>query len=405
MSLRPFLALAAAECLSISGSRLAGIAIPWLVLTTTGSPVLTGIVAMAEMLPAVVSRALGGPLIDRIGAHRVAIVGDLLSVLVIALVPILHALGALEVWLLLPIVFLLGLLRGPTDAAKLVLIPQVARLAGLPLERVTGVVGVIERLGSVVGAGLAGALVAVIGPAEALLVNVAAFSLSALIVALGIPPVAAATRAVTGYLADLREGWRFLRSDAVLVGIVLMLSVTNLLDQAYFVVLVPVWVEAGGQGADLLGLVFATFAAASIAGAAIATLFGERLPRLPVYVLAFLLTGLPRYLAFALGFPPAWVFGVVALAGIASGFLNPILGAVIFERIPPALRGRVSSLSTALGFSLMPFGGVLAGLLIAPFGVAAAFGICGAIYLGATLLPLLRPSFRAFADRPEPGPG
>ena len=92
---------------------------------------------------------------------------------------------------------------------------------------------------------------------------------------------------------------------------------------------VPVWVEAGGQGADLLGLVFATFAAASIAGAAIATLFGERLPRLPGYVLAFLLTGLPRYLAFALGFPPAWVFGVVALAGFASGFLNPILGAVI----------------------------------------------------------------------------
>ena len=47
MSRGPFIAFALSETLSISGTRLSTIAIPWLVLTTTGSPVLTGIVAMA----------------------------------------------------------------------------------------------------------------------------------------------------------------------------------------------------------------------------------------------------------------------------------------------------------------------------------------------------------------------
>ena len=49
------------------------IALPFFVLTTTGSPEKTGLVALAEMLPLVVLKVLGGPIIDRVGARRVAI--------------------------------------------------------------------------------------------------------------------------------------------------------------------------------------------------------------------------------------------------------------------------------------------------------------------------------------------
>ena len=64
------IALAVATIASTGGTRLSTIAIPWLVLTTTNSPVLTGLVGLAEMLPYVIAKALGGPLIDRIGAKR-----------------------------------------------------------------------------------------------------------------------------------------------------------------------------------------------------------------------------------------------------------------------------------------------------------------------------------------------
>lgn len=57
---RPFLAFAAAETLSLSGTRLSTIAIPWLVLSATGSPVLTGLTAMMEMLPYVAAKRSAG---------------------------------------------------------------------------------------------------------------------------------------------------------------------------------------------------------------------------------------------------------------------------------------------------------------------------------------------------------
>lgn len=404
---RPFLALAAAETFSLSGTRLSTIAIPWLVLSTTGSPVLTGLTAMMEMLPYVVAKALGGPLIDRAGAKRIAIISDTASVLVVALVPLLDIFGLLAMPVLLPLVFAMGVLRGPSDAAKQAMVPDIATLAGVPLERVTGVASAIERLASTAGAAGAGALIGLIGPGQALLVNAATFAAAALIVAVGIPGTRRVPALETppaepaSYFDDLREGWRFLRGDAVLVSIVAMVAVTNLFDQAYHAVLLPVWTRDAGHGPELLGAMFAAFAGASIAGAAIAAAIGERMPRLTVYTVAFLLTGFPRFLVPALDAPIGLVFATLAIAGFASGFLNPILSAVIFERIPKPLTGRVTALNTALCFALIPFGGLAGGALISTLGLAAALFLMGIGYFATTLAPLALKSFRGF-DRTLP---
>ncbi|AKU17581.1 MFS transporter [Luteipulveratus mongoliensis] len=405
-SRRPFVALAVAETFSITGTRLSTIAIPWLVLTMTGSATLTGVVAFTEMLPYVIAKALGGPLIDRLGAKRIAITCDSASVAVVSLVPVLYALGALSTAVLLPIVFVMGVLRGPSDGAKQSMVPHVAEQAGMPLERVTGVAGAIERLGSTVGAAAAGGLVAAIDPAPALAVNAVTFAIAALVVRWGIPamrpvPPVEETDATT-YRQDLQEGWTFLRKDAVLVGIVVMVATTNLLDQAWSTVLLPVWIRDQGHGAELLGAIFAVFSACSIGGAAIAAAIGERLPRLPIYAGAFLLTGLPRFLVFVLDSPLAGIFAVLAIGGFASGFINPILGAVIFERIPKALVGRVASLNTALCWVLIPFGSLVGGALVTLIGVGPTLLVFGLAYFATTLLPLTRRSFREFSKRPVP---
>lgn len=108
---KPVVALAAGTVASIGGTRLSAIAVPWLVLTSTGDPVLTGVVGMAELLPYVAAKAFGGPLIDRIGARRVAIWSDALSAIAIASVPLLFWMGLLSVWLLLPAVALRNIAR------------------------------------------------------------------------------------------------------------------------------------------------------------------------------------------------------------------------------------------------------------------------------------------------------
>jgi MFS family permease len=138
-----------------------------------------------------------------------------------------------------------------------------------------------------------------------------------------------------------------------------------------------------------------------MAGSVIAAAYGDRLRRFPTYVVAFLITGLPRFLVFALGAPLWVILAVSVVGGCASGFLNPVLGAVIFERIPAPLLGRVSSLNTALCWSLMPFGGILGGVLVSGYGYAAAVTAVGVAYFAATMAPTLLPRFREMERAPE----
>ncbi|WP_438003753.1 MFS transporter [Sorangium sp. So ce321] len=418
-SRRPLYGWLAAEALSLTGTRVSMIALPLFVLETTGSATRTGLVALAETLPLVLCKVLGGPFIDRVGARQVAVRCDLASVLVVASVPLLHGAGVLGFPLLLALVAVAGALRGPGDAAKQALMPALAASTGVPMERATGLASTVERTASMLGAGAAGLLVAGFGAARALYVDALSFALSALVLAWATrrmaPPGPTDPRGVeTGgapaveplgtlrYLAELREGWDFLRGDRVLLGIAVMVALTNLLDISYATVLMPVWSVDSGSGARALGLVFAVFSGASAIGALTAAAWGSRLPRYRTYLLAFLVCGAPRFVVMALDAPLVAILGVAAAGGLAAGFINPVLGAVIFERIPGPLVGRVSSLTTALAFALMPFGGLVGGLLISAGGLSFAMVACGAAYLLVTMLPAVDPRWREMDGRPSP---
>lgn len=407
----PLVGALLAEGVSFVGTRVSMIAIPWFVLSTTGSATQTGIVAAVEITPLVLFKALGGPLLDRLGPRRVTLACDLASAFVVAAIPLLHGLGMLSFPVLLVLVALAGSLRGPGDAGKSAMTPEIAGVAGWSLERVTGLASAVERTSSMAGAALAGLLVATVGSTNALYVDAASFLVSFAVFAvattgLGRPvPVAAGGAPGAGaasYVGELREGWHFLRTEPVLVAICAMVAVTNLVDQAYAAVLAPVWAKESGAGVAVLGAVFTVFSAGSVLGALAAARWGETLPRYRTYVVAFLVAGAPRFVVLALESPLWAVFAVMVVSGAASGFLNPILGAVIFERIPAPLMGRVSSLNTALCWSLMPLGGVLGGLAVSGLGISPALVLAGAAYLLTTMAPTRLPSFRRMDRAPAP---
>lgn len=110
----------------------------------------------------------------------------------------------------------------------------------------------------------------------------------------------------------------------------------------------------------------------------------------------------------ALGLPVWAVLGVFAIGGLGSGFINPIIGAVNYERIPDALLGRVKTMTSALAWAGIPFGGLLGAGLIAVTGINSALWILGGCYLIAIIVPglrkewsQLRPSQGAVDDRPD----
>lgn len=389
-----------AEMVSLTGTRVSMVAIPWFVLTTTGSATQTGLVAFAEMAPYVAAKAFAGPAIDRIGARTVSITADAVSTFAVGAIPLLLMLDLLSFPVLLVMVAVAGMLRGPGDGAKHALVPAVVAASGVTMERATGLGGAVERLASTVGAAFAGLLVAAIGPLQALVVDAGSFAVSAALLALTAPRRATApategpAESRAKYLTQLRQGWDFLRRDKVLVGIVAMVATTNLLDAAYTTVLVPVWAQESGGGAAAIGLLFAVFAGSAVLGSALAAAVAERLPRFLTYLVAFLLGGLPRFVVLALGVPLGGVLAVAVVGGFAVGFINPILGSVIYERIPAHMVGRVTSLQTSLCWAGIPFGGLVGGALVAGFGLSAALLVVGAAYFVATMLPALQPHWR-----------
>lgn len=402
--LRPLVGGLAADTISLLGTRITMIAIPLYVLASTGSAAKTGVVAFAEALPLVIFKVLGGPMIDRIGARRIAIGCDLGSMVVVGAIPLLHDTGHLPFWAFVLLVALAGALRGPGDAAKSAMIPRIVAHTGVAMERVTGLYGTIERSATMLGAAIGGVLIAVAGAANAMIIDAASFGVAALVFAwatvrLGVVPTQDTT-SPERYLGQLREGFTFLRRDRVLFGIAIMVSLTNLLDAAWTTVLVPVWAVDAGRGAEIIGLLFAVFGASAAVGALLASVYAQRLPRYRTYLIAFLVAGAPRFIAMALDVPLLTVLVVAVCAGFASGFINPVLGAVIFERIPQPLVGRVSSLVTAMCWSLMPLGGLLGGLLVEGIGVSWALIGVGVAYFAVTMLPAVDPRWREMGQRP-----
>ena len=409
-SRRSLYGLLVTSVVSVAGTRISAIAIPWFVLTTTGSPTRMGLVTLFEMLPYVVIKALGGPLIDRRGPRQVSITADAISAVVAALIPILHLTGQLSFPVLLVLVAVLGTVRGPGDAAKFALIPQVARESGMSLERLTGLEGTADRTTSIISFGIAGGLVALVGPINAVIVDAASFAFAAMVLALTFArrqlPATSDHVSESAYLHRLAEGARFLRGDRLLSSVVAMVATTNWLDAAYSTVLLPVWIHDHGYDTTQLGLIGMTFALTATCGSLVATALAGRLPRRLVFLGGFLLCGAPRFVMLALDMPLWAILVTVAIGGSGAGFINPVLGAIFYERVPPHLIGRVSALEDSLCWSGVPLGGISAAAVIAAFGLAPALLIAGGIYLTATLVPGLRPEWKEMdrersANRPD----
>lgn len=404
---RGLIGLLVAEAISRTGSRMSMVALPWFVLVLTGSPAKTGLVAFAEMLPYVLACAFGGPLLDRVGVRRASILADGASALVVAAIPVLYRDHGLGFGGLLALVALAGLLRGLGDTAKQAVFPRTVAGSGMELTRATSLHDGLNRLAGLLGAPLAGMLIATLDAPTVLLVDAATFAAGALLVGALVPRLRPAEpepgtdpAAREPYLSALRTGWRFIRRDRLLLAISLMLVATNLFDQAFHGVLAPVWARDVAGTAVALGLLFGSFSVGAVLGNVVFTAMAPRIPRWAVFSVGFLIAGAPKWIVTAL-VPQLWIVYVVSfIGGLGAAALNPILGAVLYERVPERLHTRVLGMSLAMSWAGIPLGGLAGGALVQWLGLTPSLLVFGALYFAATLLPFVDPPWRKLDDRP-----
>ncbi|WP_329178634.1 MFS transporter [Streptomyces sp. NBC_01477] len=406
---RPLAVLLTANVISVTGNMLTLVAVPWFVLQSTGSPARAGLTAFASTLPVVLAALLGGPLIDRLGLAVSSVVSDAVCAVAIGAIPVLHMAGGLSYGWLLALVAVNGLFHAPGETAREVLMPRLAARAGTTVARASSAYEGASRGARMLGAPLAGLLISVTGAADALLVDAATFAASALLIGLGIrgepapgrgPRKAAEKAAGHGYLAELREGYAYLVGARLLFAVVVMVMVTNALDQAWSAVLLPVDAREHLGGATAIGVVSGVFAGAALTGSLLYGAFGHRVSQRGLFIGAFLACGFPKsaVAAFLPGLTPLVV--ACAVSGLFAGVLNPIIGTEMVRLVPERLRSRVFGAVTSGVLTAVPLGGLLGGLLVQYAGLRTGMATVSAVYLLTTLSPLVLPAFRHWDTPP-----
>jgi MFS family permease len=397
---RPLSALFVADAISLTGNAVAQLAIPWYVLITTGSPVLTGLAVFFNFLPAVLAGLFGGVIVDRLGFRRTSVIADIASAAAVAAIPLLDSTVGIELWQLMALVFLGALLDAPGATARAAILPDLATAASVPMERASGIRGSVQKGSQLIGGPLGGLLVAALGAPTALWVNAVSFLFSAALVAWAVPPTPGRRQEATSFRTDLVEGWRFVRQHRLILAIVLTVLITNFLD-APFSVAMPVLANEAYGGAAELGLMYGTDGGMALLGSLLFSAYGHRLPRRPILLGGYLaVPALYLVLASLPPLPAALI--TLALVGFATGGLNPVIYTVAYEKVPPALRGRVFGTMRAGAWAAIPAGVLLGGVVVQALGVVTTFLIIGLCYLAVVLYGFFNPAFRQLEKPSEP---
>ncbi len=396
MKKAPLIALLTANAISMTGNIFAMIAIPWFVLQTTGSPAKTGLTGFTITLAAVVATFFGGAIVDRLGFKITSIIADLASGFSFALIPLLYSTVGLEFWQLILLVFIGNFLDAPGTTAREALIPDLAEAGGVSLEQASSLIQAVERGSRMVGAPLAGMLIAAVGANDVIWVDAISFAVSALIVGLFIPLLHRRSEPVqekTHYLTDIREGIQFILKDRLMLAIVLVVVCANFLDSPLLGVMYPVYFQRFFGTALDLGLVVSAGGAGALISALIYGAVGRRFSRRLFFFGGFLLATL-RFFIYPL-VPPIWVLVTVSLiGGLASGPINPIISTVSYERIPLNFRGRVLGTMTSMAYVAMPLGTALAGIILESVDVRAMMLAMGVLYVSLIVLAMFVPALR-----------
>lgn len=358
---RNYRLLFTAGALTNLGDGLILLALPWLATLMTNDALAIGAVAAAGRLPWLFFALPAGVIIDRTDLRKLIARADLLRAVIVVAI-LLLALNdpvAEAIWVLAGLAFLLGSAEVLRDNAAQTILPAIVE--SNDLEAANGQLWSTEQLtGQFIGPPLAGVLIAV-GVGLPFGLDVAMLVLAAGLVWLIALPKQVRVKASFG--KALVEGITFMRGDAVLLRLAVVLGIANFLATATITVQVLFAQDVLGLSAAGYGIILSVGAVGAITGSLLAPLM---IKTVGTQLCLFLSVGV-----WAIG------YGVIGLSG--SGFVMALalfaimVAAMLWNvitvswrqrRIPPELLGRVNSIYRFFGWGSMPLGALAGGFLV-----------------------------------------
>ena len=373
---RRILALLCAETVSTSGSEMTWLALPWFVLTTSGSPTRMGFVVAAGVAGAALFGLPGGAVLARFGARRTMLIADACRAPLALAVPVLHWTGGLSFPLLLGLVFAQSAFFGPYFAAQRVVVPELLGEDEEVVGRANALLQGATRITLVLGPAVAGVLIGVIGAANVLVIDAVSFAVSFLLVATFLPRTRPVEQDESG--GGLFAGLAYIRRDPLLRAWGSMMIV---IDASWLVLFaaVPVLVfEEYGRHPAIAGWLIGAFGAGALLGNVVAYRTLRRVDSLTWASVGLLVEALPLWL-LPLPLPAVAIGAALFTGGLVNGLVNPALHSIVTLRPPAAIRGKVMSALLTLSQVGGPLALLAAGPALGAFGARPVFAVVAAV--------------------------
>jgi MFS family permease len=392
LRIRHFRNLWLGSTVSLIGDQFYMVALPWLVLSLTGSGLALGTMMMAAAVPRAVLMLMGGVVSDRFAPRSVLLITAAARTTLVAIVAALTWLHVAQLWHL----YVLSVLFGTADAFGL---PAGQALLPMLVERdqlttANAMFSGSMQASSLLGPAPAGIVVSVWGVAAAFLVDAVSFVFAIVPLARLPKPEVRAVRpgGRPGVLHSVAEGVNYVWHDPALRSLVLIVASLNLWAVGPVMVGMPVLAKFRFGSSAAFGTMMSCFGGGALAGMALAgTLKPKR--RRGFLFLAFVgaeSIGIATMALFRT-FPPLAVDMV--LIGVCGGVANVSIIAWIQGHVDHALMGRVMSVVMFAAFGLMPISLAMAGA-VADQHITAMFIGAGALIMLTTIVAGLSPATR-----------
>ena len=401
---RNFILFWSSQTVSVIGTRISGITIPFLATTTLrASTFQVSLITVLTWLPFLLFSLSAGVLVDRTRKRRLMIWCDVLRALLMGAVPVIALMGWLTLWQVYLAVGVVGVLTVFFNIAYQSQLPDL--IESSQLVDGNGKLQLSQSLAELAGPAAGGALITVVGALRAVTADALSFVFSG--VALWLVREAEPQRhpepqdEPDGFRASAVEGLRFVVGHPIMRSLLACSSTANFFSMAITSIEIVYLVENLRASSWAMGLVLTVGTVGGITTGLLARRITERIGSARVIWVSMLVPG-PLYLLIPLS-RPGW--GVLLYAiGLAAFSANAVLYNVAETSYrqavcPPEMLGRMNASVLWIAHGVIPLGALFGGVLATWVGLRATLWICALGMWAASLCVLCSP-LRKLRDVP-----
>lgn len=349
------------QTISLTGTWMQRIAMPWLVYHLTGSAMLLGVVSFAGQIPTFLLAPVAGVLTDRLNRYHVLIASQILAMLQAVVLTVLFYADILEMWHIICLSIVWGIFNAFDVPSRHSFVVDMVHEKE-DLGNAIALNSLMFNGARLIGPSFAGIMLATAGEGICFLLNAISYIFvigSLLIMKVNKPvPRDKGTRIT----AELKEGFRYAFGFSPIKHIILLLSLVSIMSMPY-VVLMPVFAKEILNGnSRTFGFLMGAAGLGALAGglylASRKTLL--KLGSIIPYSAAIFGAGV-----IALSFSKSIWLSLIMMVFAGLGLmLNTASSNTILQTITDDdKRGRIMSLYTMAIIGTAPFGSLLAGWL------------------------------------------